>query len=106
MPVFGLMLLVYSDESLEELKNPSEDESPKLSFESLSCSLELQEVAKRLRHSVQISPLLPKPLFQAVHKRGCNAPSLLLPSVLIGQLFQDPRTQFFATVTDRPFAGK
>ena len=43
------MLLVYrsvressSDEWLEELENPSEDESPKLSLESLSCSLELE----------------------------------------------------------------
>ena len=29
-------------ESLEELENPSEDVSLKLSFESLSCSLELE----------------------------------------------------------------
>ena len=31
-----------SDESLEGLQSPSEDESPKLSFKSLSCLLELQ----------------------------------------------------------------
>ena len=51
MPIFGLMLLVYgacpvressSDESVEELENPSEDESPKFLFESLSYSLELE----------------------------------------------------------------
>ena len=30
----------FSDESLEELVNPSEEESPKLLFESLSCSHE------------------------------------------------------------------
>ena len=31
-----------SDESLEELKNPPEDKSPKLSFESLACTLDLE----------------------------------------------------------------
>ena len=32
----------FSDESLEELQNSSEDESRKLLFESISCSLELE----------------------------------------------------------------
>ena len=31
-----------SDESLEQLENPSEDKYPKLSFEYLACSLELE----------------------------------------------------------------
>lgn len=31
-----------SDELLEEVENPSEDESPKLLLESLLCSLELE----------------------------------------------------------------
>ena len=44
-----------SDESLEELENPSEDESPTLSFKSLACSLELGLHAFALGISFQIA---------------------------------------------------